>query len=115
MINDNLGELIKERRQTLGMTQEEFCERANISTAFLSSVENGKRNMSLTTFCSIVKALEMRPESFFKPVHSDDPSIAVRLPFGRSKDEMLEEIMKHLDDMPREKIAVFHHLIRTLK
>lgn len=49
---DNLGKRIKDERQKRGMTQEQLAEKIDISTNFMSLIENGK-NMSVETLTKI--------------------------------------------------------------
>ena len=53
-----IGKRIKERRKAMGMTQEQFAERTNRSTAFIGHIERGTRIMSLETFFEISRALD---------------------------------------------------------
>jgi transcriptional regulator with XRE-family HTH domain len=55
-----LGKVIYLRRKRLGLSQEDLAEEANVDRAFLSSVENGKRNPSFGTVASIANGLRMR-------------------------------------------------------
>jgi len=55
-----LGKAIHLRRKRLGLSQEELAEEAHVDRAFLSSVENGKRNPSFGTVASIANGLRMR-------------------------------------------------------
>lgn len=53
----SLGERIKQRRLTLGWTQETLATKAGISKGFLSDVENDKRNLSADTLLDLAKVL----------------------------------------------------------
>lgn len=52
----NLGEKIRETRLKRGFTQEHLAEMVDISTNFMSLIENG-RNMSVETLVKIAGAL----------------------------------------------------------
>jgi transcriptional regulator with XRE-family HTH domain len=56
---NSVGERIKARRLELGWTQEELCRKANISTGFLSDVENGKRSIGAETLLDIARVLSL--------------------------------------------------------
>ncbi|NQV19410.1 MAG: helix-turn-helix transcriptional regulator [Armatimonadetes bacterium] len=60
-IND-LAKLIKERRKTLEINQQEFCEISDISHHTLSDIESGKGNPTFSILNKIfdVLGLEMR-------------------------------------------------------
>lgn len=55
-----LGEVISLRRKRLHMSQEELAEDSGVDRAFISTVENGKRNPSFGTVASIAGGLKMR-------------------------------------------------------
>ena len=44
-----LGKNIKEARKSLKMTQEQLAEQIDVSTVFISQIENGSRKPSLET------------------------------------------------------------------
>lgn len=52
-----LGKRIAEFRDRVGMKQRELAERAELSTTFLSEIENGKRNVSSETLLRLANAL----------------------------------------------------------
>ncbi len=52
-----IGKMIKERREFLGIDQISFCEIAEISQHTLSSIENGKGNPSLSTLQKVFDVL----------------------------------------------------------
>ena len=56
---NSVGERIKARRLELGWTQEELCRKADISTGFLSDVENGKRSIGAETLLDIARVLSL--------------------------------------------------------
>jgi transcriptional regulator with XRE-family HTH domain len=63
---NSVGERIKARRLELGWTQEELCQKANISTGFLSDVENNKRNISAETLLEIARVLSLTLDYLMK-------------------------------------------------
>lgn len=48
-----MGERIREQRERLGMTREEFSDQIDISPQFLAEIENGKKGMSYVTLYKI--------------------------------------------------------------
>jgi len=54
---EEIGKRIKLTRQEKGLSQIKFAEMVNISTPYLSDIENGKTNLSLEIFVRIVEAL----------------------------------------------------------
>ncbi|KAB8315567.1 helix-turn-helix transcriptional regulator [Tolypothrix campylonemoides VB511288] len=53
----SLGHLVKQRRIALGISQEELGLRANLDRTYISGVERGVRNPSLTALVSIASGL----------------------------------------------------------
>lgn len=52
-----LGERVRERRTSLGWTQEELADRAKIDRSYVGGVERGIRNLTFTVLCQLCKAL----------------------------------------------------------
>lgn len=59
-----LGELMKERRKELHMTQEDLAERINAQRTYISRVERGETDIQMSSFFRIISALgiRLRPE-----------------------------------------------------
>jgi transcriptional regulator with XRE-family HTH domain len=55
-----LGKAISERRKRLQLSQQELAEGSGVNRAFLSNVEQGKRNPSIGAVASIAQGLRMR-------------------------------------------------------
>ncbi len=53
----SLGQTIRVRRETLGLTQEQLAEKAGLHWTFISGVERGVRNISIMKLHSIALAL----------------------------------------------------------
>jgi transcriptional regulator with XRE-family HTH domain len=62
----NLGALIRQERQKRGLTLAQTCERAHISSAFLSLVERGKAMPSLGSLAGIAEALGLPVSTFLQ-------------------------------------------------
>ena len=52
-----LGKRIRERRKSLGWTQEVLADRARIDRSYIGSVERGERNVTFAMLCQICLAL----------------------------------------------------------
>lgn len=53
-----LGDAIRARRQTIGMSQEALADAAGINRTHMGEVERGKRNISFMGVVKIAKAME---------------------------------------------------------
>lgn len=65
MIQEKVGLRIKELRGKLGISQEELAARANLDRTYITSVERGKRNISIGTLEKIVVQLNCSMHDFF--------------------------------------------------
>lgn len=65
MIQEKVGQRIKELRGQLGISQEELAARANLDRTYITSVERGKRNISIGTLEKIVVQLNCTMHEFF--------------------------------------------------
>ena len=63
--NDNdpaeIGQKIRDRRQELGLSQDELADRIGTSRNYVSRHENGKHDMSACTLFQYAEALETDP------------------------------------------------------
>lgn len=65
MIKEKVGQRIKELRTKLGLSQEEFAFRCELDRTYITSLERGKRNISLTNLEKIANAFNMTLSEFF--------------------------------------------------
>jgi transcriptional regulator with XRE-family HTH domain len=56
-----IGANIRRRQRTLGRTQADIAEAAQLSIRALSEVENGVVDLSVSTLCRIARALKVQP------------------------------------------------------
>lgn len=52
-----LGRLVQKRRAALGISQEELAHRANLDRTYISGIERGVRNPSLTALVHLAAGL----------------------------------------------------------
>ncbi len=67
-IRERFGFAVKDRRESLGLTQEEFAERAGIHRTYLSDIERGTRNVSLINIERVAQGLSMKLSELFQAV-----------------------------------------------
>lgn len=60
-----MGNSIRVRRKELGMKQYELAARIEISKNYMSSIENGKRNISVHLVVKLCDALNVTPDYLF--------------------------------------------------
>ncbi len=69
-----IGKRIKHLRKERHTKLTDLAETAGVSKGLLSKIENGRTVPSLPVLLSIIQALEMVPEDFFKNLHYEPPS-----------------------------------------
>ncbi len=65
MIKDIVGKRIKELRLNKNLTQEKFAELCELDRTYITSLENGKRNISIINLEKICNALDISLKDFF--------------------------------------------------
>ncbi len=60
-----VGKRIRQLRNNLGLSQEELADIANLDRTYITSVECGKRNISIVNIDKIAKALKVELNEFF--------------------------------------------------
>jgi transcriptional regulator with XRE-family HTH domain len=61
-----LGENLKEIRVSKNITQSELAEKLGADKSFVSNIENGKTNPTLSTITSLAKALGVSANELLK-------------------------------------------------
>lgn len=61
-----LGQNLKRIREEKGMTQGDICRALDIDRGFISSIENGKRNPTLSTIKKIADVLGITVDELLK-------------------------------------------------
>jgi len=56
-LQQRLGRIVRDRREALGLTQEELGERCDLHRTYIGSIERGERNLSLHNIERIAHAL----------------------------------------------------------
>lgn len=64
--HSRLGEAVKAIREEQGMTQAQTAELMGVPASFLSDIERGVRNVSLSTLLSLSAALKVKLSELFK-------------------------------------------------
>ncbi len=68
MITEELGNRIKELRTTIGLSQEKFALKIGMDRTYFSSVENGKRNVSIVNLKKIADGLGVSLSELFNGI-----------------------------------------------
>ncbi len=68
MIKETLGKRIRELRNKLGLSQEQFALLIDMDRTYLASVESGKRNISLVNIKKIADGFNISLSELFDGV-----------------------------------------------
>ena len=68
MITEELGKQIKQLRGETGLSQEKFALKIGMDRTYFSSVENGKRNISIINLKKIACGLDITLSELFKGI-----------------------------------------------
>ena len=60
-----LGNRVRELRNEIGISQEELADTAGLDRTYITSVECGKRNISIVNMNKIAQALNVSLKQFF--------------------------------------------------
>ena len=60
-----VGKRIRQLRNKIGISQEELADSAELDRTYITSVECGKRNISIVNIDKIAKALKVKLNEFF--------------------------------------------------
>lgn len=99
---ENIGQRIRQLRESRGMTQSQLQSRSKVSRSYLSRIESGQMTPSLGTLEKISEALGVGLNRFFVPESDgeallEDPFIQGLRPFLRQLDwEQWQSILKRL-------------------
>ena len=65
------GERVRRRRERHGWSQMDLAERAGMHFSFVSSIERGQRNVTLTSILKIAQGLGVDPAVLIKGLRVD--------------------------------------------
>jgi len=86
---------IKRYRNYRKWTQAQLAEKVEISTNFLSDVENGKKWISLETMIKFASTFNVEPFELFKPAEAAEASVSVL--FSRYNGEVVKAVSESLE------------------
>ena len=102
MDKTTIGARIREQRKLLGMTQEQFAEKAHITGAYLSEIERGHKLPSITTLIHIVNGLEISAD------------ILLRDTVRAAKPYALNEFMDKIQNLTPEQLKLMNNISEVL-
>jgi transcriptional regulator with XRE-family HTH domain len=70
----SLGNVIRNRRELLKLTQEEFAEVTGFDRTYISLIERGKRNLSILNLQVIASSLQLKLSDLLREAEGADKS-----------------------------------------
>ncbi len=64
-LQEQFGKRVRELRLAKGLSQEALALKAEIDRTYMTSVENGKRNVAIQNIGKIISALDISFQDFF--------------------------------------------------
>ena len=83
--NKALGLRIKQLRAALGVTQEELADRSGMFRTYMSRIESGGANPTVTMLYAIAGALEVRVQDLFDEATEAPERVRSRKPISRGR------------------------------
>lgn len=65
-ILSRFGQKVRQRRLSLGISQEELAERAGVHRTYVGMIERGEKNITLRNIVKFAKALDMPIQDLMK-------------------------------------------------
>ncbi len=62
-----IGQRLRAARLAAGLTQADVAFSADIRTSHISDIENGKKQLSILTFCKIIEVLRVSADEILRP------------------------------------------------
>lgn len=107
MIDKRIGKRIKQRREELGLTQEEFAEKLGLTTNYISTLERGVSFPRCEKLILILNGLETSADAIFCDVIDHSSSYKAS--------ELSEEINKLPPDDQKRILEIVEFLIKQAK
>ena len=89
-IQEKIGKAIIRIRRHFGLSQEQFAYDSNVDRRYLSDVENGKRNISISVIERISYALGIEPSTLLYEAEHEGQELSI----ARIKKELLDRGIK---------------------
>jgi CheY-like chemotaxis protein/DNA-binding XRE family transcriptional regulator len=108
-VKSDLGSVIREWRNRIGISQEELAERSGLHRTYVSDIERGMRNVSLENISKLSIALETSIGSLFSHIESgarDTP------PPGGPPGDLVDIL--YVEDSPDDVALTTHALRRVM-
>src|ERR1044072_7007934 len=102
----DFGREIRRRRETLGMTLEQLAEASGLTPNYIGTIENGKRDPSLSTVMALAKGLRTHAAELFGGVQDlSPPATEAGLLFDGAPNDVQDAVLQLLRSVAKRKMA----------
>ena len=93
-----IGRRIRQQREYMGFTREQFAEQIDVTPKFCSDIETGAKGMSVPTLCRISKVLRLSTDYIL---------------YGKTEQENPNSVMMVLENFSESERAYAEQLLKT--
>ena len=61
VVDEEFGKVLKDRRESMSITQQTLSSRGGLSRAYISELEKGRKDPSLSSLFKLASALKVKP------------------------------------------------------
>ena len=96
-ISVEFGREIRRRREAQGLTLEQLADRAGLTPNYIGTIENGKRDPSLSTVIALSTGLRISPAELFGGIKElSPPAMEAGLLFDGTVSEIQDAVLRIL-------------------
>lgn len=93
-----IGKRIRQQREYMGFTREQFAEQIDVTPKFCSDIETGAKGMSVPTLCRISKVLRLSTDYML---------------YGKAEQESPDSVMMLLENCSQRERAYAEQMLKT--
>ena len=106
----DFGREIRRRREALGMTLEQLAESSKLTPNYIGTIENGKRDPSLSTVLALARGLRVAPAELFGGLEDlSPPATEAGLLFDGSPSDVQDAVLQILRSVAKRRRAKAGH------
>ncbi len=100
------GQEIRRRRQALHLTLEQLAEASGLTPNYIGTIENGKRDPSLSTVMALAKGLRAKPAELFGGIQDlSAPATEAGTLFDTAPEDVQDAVLQLLRSVSKRKLA----------
>jgi transcriptional regulator with XRE-family HTH domain len=103
-VSIEFGREIRRRREAQGLTLEQLADRAGLTPNYIGTIENGKRDPSLSTVIALSSGLRISPAELFGGIKElSPPAMEAGLLFDATPGEIQDAVLRILRTTSRRR------------